>query len=200
MQGIKRGIHRRAWYGLTLIELLLVLGISTFLLLQFAQPAWQELHQRKQVELMMTELQQFIAMARSSAVSLNSMVTLCRSDDGNQCRGRWKDGSILFTDANADHILNADDRLLFRLPALAPEIQGNLAFNAFRNRQYLQMTPQGSTNFQNGNFTWCPADGNLRLARQLIVSVSGRTRMARDSNGDGIVENSQGQPLDCGQP
>jgi type IV fimbrial biogenesis protein FimT len=200
MQAIKQGIRRRASYGLTFIELLLVLGICGFLLLRFAQPSWQELQQRKQVELMMAELQQSIAMARSSAVSHNSMVTLCRSNDGSQCRGRWKDGSILFTDANADHILNEDDRLLFRLPALAPGIQGNLAFNAFRNRQYLQMTPQGSTNFQNGNFTWCPTDGNLRLARQLIVSVSGRTRMARDSDRDGIVENSQGQPLDCGQP
>lgn len=185
--------------GFTLIELLLVLGICTFLLLRFAQPAWKELQQRKQVELMMLELQHFIAMARSSAVSHNSMVTLCRSDDGTRCRGRWNDGSILFTDANADHILNEDDRLLFRLPALPEAVNGNLSFNAFRNRQYLQLTPQGSTNFQNGNFTWCPADGNLRLARQLIVSVSGRTRMARDRDGDGIVENSQGQPLDCDQ-
>lgn len=183
--------------GFTLIELLLVLGISAFLLLRLAQPWWQELHQRKQVELMMIELQQFIVMARSSAVSHNSMVTLCRSDDGRQCRGRWKDGSILFTDANADHVINGDDRLLFRMPAPATAAFGELDFNAFRNRQYLQLTPQGSTNFQNGNFTWCPADGNLRLARQLIVSVSGRTRMARDSDGDGIVENSQGQPLDC---
>lgn len=197
MQLVNHGIHRRTGQGFTLIELLLVLGISTFLLLQFAQPAWQELRQRRQVELIMLELQQFIVMARSSAVSHNSMVTLCRSDDGRQCRGRWNDGSILFTDANADHILNEDDRLLFRLSSLPPAAHGNLAFNAFRNRQYLQLTPQGSTNFQNGNFTWCPADGNLRLARQLIVSVSGRTRMARDSDGDGIVENSQGQPLDC---
>lgn len=188
---------KRSCRGLTLIELLLVLGISAFLLLRLAQPGWQEIQQRKQVELMMIELQQFIAMARSSAVSHNSMVTLCRSDDGLQCRGRWTDGSILFTDANADHILNQEDRLLFRLPAPAPAAEGELAFNAFRNRQYLQMTPQGSTNFQNGNFTWCPADGNLRQARQLIVSVSGRTRMARDSDGDGIVENSQGRPLDC---
>jgi type IV fimbrial biogenesis protein FimT len=184
--------------GFSLIELLLVLGISLMLLLRFVHPWWQEVQQHKQVGMMMLELQQFIVMARSSAVSHNGMVTLCRSDDGMQCRGRWKDGSILFTDSNADHIINGEDRLLFRLPAPAPDAQGELKFNAFRNRQYLQLTPLGSTNFQNGNFTWCPADGNLKLARQLIISVSGRTRMARDSDGDGIVENSQGQPLSCG--
>jgi type IV fimbrial biogenesis protein FimT len=181
--------------GLTLIELLVSLGILLFLALRLVLPQWQQLQQRRQVDLMMLELQQFVAMARSSAVSENSMVTLCRSDDGRRCQGLWNDGSILFTDANADHVLNGEDRLLFRLPAPAPS--GRLSFNSFSNRQYLQMTPQGITNFQNGNFTWCPATGDLHLARQLIVSASGRTRMARDRDGDGIAENSQGRPLDC---
>ncbi len=181
--------------GLSLIELLTTLGILMFLALRVLEPWWLEAQQRKQIDLMMLELQQFIAMARMSAVSENRMVTLCRSDDGQHCRGRWMDGSILFTDRNADHVINGDDRLLFRLPPRSPA--GELRFNAFRNRQYLQLTPQGVTAFQNGNFTWCPANGDLRLARQLIISFSGKTRMARDRDGDGVVENSQGLPLTC---
>jgi len=31
----------------------------------------------------------------------------------------------------------------------------------------------------------------------VIVSFTGRTRYARDEDGDGIVENSQGKPLTC---
>jgi hypothetical protein len=31
----------------------------------------------------------------------------------------------------------------------------------------------------------------------LILSASGRTRMAVDSDGDQVVEDSQGQPLRC---
>jgi Tfp pilus assembly protein FimT len=125
------------------------------------------------------------------------MVTLCRSNDGQHCQGQWHEGSILFTDANADRRLNGEDRLLYRTQPLP--LRGRLSFNAFRNRQYLQMTPQGITAYQNGNFTWCPANGDPLLIRQLILSFSGRTRMARDEDGDGVVENSQGKPVTCGR-
>lgn len=181
--------------GFTLIELLLCLALATFLLLRVAQPAWHQSYQRRQADLILLELQQLITMARSAAISENRLVTLCRSNDGQHCQGQWRDGSIAFTDANGDRVLNQDDRLLFRSKALAAD--GELRFNSFRNRQYLQLTPQGLTDHQNGNFTWCPADGNLLLARQLILSYSGRTRMARDSDGDGVVENSQGEALQC---
>lgn len=60
------------------------------------------------------------------------------------------------------------------------------------------MTPRGTTNYQNGNFSFCPSNKNPALARQIIVSATGRTRYARDLDGDGIVENSKGQPLHCG--
>lgn len=181
--------------GLTLIELLLTLGIVAFLLLQALGPWWQQVQQRQQVDALMQELQQMVTMARSSAVAHNSIVTLCRSDDGSSCRGRWHEGSILFTDANANHLLDDSDRLLFRMAPALP--RGELRYSAFRNQQYLQLTPQGVTNYQNGSFTWCPADGDLRLARQLIVSFSGRSRMARDRDGDGVVENSKGLPVSC---
>jgi len=181
--------------GLSLIELLITMGICLFLALRVLEPWWLQIQQRKQIDLMMLELQQLVSMARMSAITENSIVTLCRSNDGRRCQGRWMDGSILFTDRNGDHILNQEDRLLFRVPPPAPD--GELRFNAFRNRQYLQLTPQGVTAFQNGNFTWCPTSGDLRLVRQLIVSFSGKTRMALDTNGDGIVENSQGKPPSC---
>lgn len=181
--------------GLTLIELLLALTVAAILLLQLAQPSWQQLRTRRQTDLMMLELQQLIAMARLTAVSENRTVTLCRSNDGLHCQGQWHEGSILFTDADADRRINGDDRLLHRAPALP--LPGHLHFNAFRNRQYLQMTPQGVTAYQNGNFTWCPADRSPALVRQLILSFSGRTRMARDRDGDGVVENSQGKPVQC---
>jgi type IV fimbrial biogenesis protein FimT len=186
---------RNALRGLGLIELLLSLALLAFLLLRLAQPAWQHAHERHQTNLMMQELQQLIAMARHSAIAENQVITLCRSNDGRHCQGQWRDGSIMFTDSNADQQLNGSERLLFRSGPLP--LAGELRFNAFRNRQYLLLTPQGVTDFQNGNFTWCPASGDLRLARQLILSASGRTRMAVDSDGDQVVEDSQGQPLRC---
>ena len=59
------------------------------------------------------------------------------------------------------------------------------------------MTPMGFTRDQNGNFTWCPGNGDVRLARQLIVNAAGRLREALDSDGDGVREGANGRPIGC---
>jgi type IV fimbrial biogenesis protein FimT len=181
--------------GFTLVEFVLVMGVFCILLINMPLPDFYRRRQQTEIEDLMLQIQNAIMMARMSAITENVMVTFCRSTDGARCQGSWNDGSIIFTDFNSDRVPNGADRLLFRLPAIKPA--GSLSFNSFRNRQYLQMTPRGITNFQNGNFTFCPDSGDLTQAAQLILSFSGRTRMSRDSNGNGIVENSQGKDLDC---
>lgn len=186
---------QRRTTGLSLIELLVALAIIAILVINLVTPNLATWRQRKEVDGLMQEMISAVDMARAHAITENVMVTLCRSNDGEKCQGKWHEGSILFTDFNADRIINGSDRLLFRLEAMKPA--GSLTFNSFKNRQYLQMTSRGFTNYQNGNFTFCPADGNPDRARQIIVSFSGRTRFARDKDGDGIVEDSQGRPLSC---
>jgi type IV fimbrial biogenesis protein FimT len=181
--------------GLSLIELLVTLSIVAFLMLQVATPDLSAWRQRKEIDGLMHELIGAIDMMRSHAIVENVMVTFCRSNDGISCQGKWHEGSILFTDFNADRVINGQDRLLFRLPPMKPD--GTLEFRSFQNRQFLQINSRGFTNYQNGNFTFCPADKDPRLARQIIISLSGRTRFARDKDGDGIAEDSQGKPLHC---
>ncbi|MDY6983521.1 MAG: GspH/FimT family pseudopilin [Pseudomonadota bacterium] len=180
--------------GFTLIELLVCMAIVAFLALQ-ASPGIAEWRARKAADGLIRELLSAVAMARAHAIAGNVTVTFCRSADGSSCGGNWRDGSILFRDANADRIVNDDDRVLFRLTLLP--VDGTLEFRSFQNRQYLQIDSRGFTLYQNGNFTYCPANGDARLARQLIISLSGRTRLARDTDGDGIVEDSQGRALSC---
>jgi type IV fimbrial biogenesis protein FimT len=181
--------------GISLIELLIALAIMAFLLTNVGLPGFRDTANRHDIDAAVRDLIDAISMARSAAISENVMVTLCRSSDGKLCKGSWENGSILFTDANADRVINGNDRLLFRFPALKP--QGTLTFNSFRNQQYLQLTPRGATNNQNGNFTFCPANGDPRLIRQLIINITGRARVAPDTNKDGIVENSEGKPVEC---
>ena len=181
--------------GLSLIEMLVCMSIVAFLVLQVATPDFAGMRQRKKIDGLMRELIGAVDMARSHAVAENVMVTFCRSNDGIHCQGKWHEGSILFTDFNADRIINGQDRLLFRLDPMA--LEGSLEFRSFQNRQFLQMNSRGFTNYQNGNFTFCPASKDPRLARQIIISLTGRTRFARDKDGDGIAEDSQGKPLYC---
>ncbi|MES2605694.1 MAG: GspH/FimT family pseudopilin, partial [Pseudomonadota bacterium] len=151
----------RCLRGLTLIELLIALAILA-VLVNIATPGFRDSKTRLEIDGALQDLVNAISMARSAAINENVMVTFCRSPDGKLCKGGWENGSIIFTDANADRILNGNDRLLYRFPALKPT--GKLTFNSFRNQQYLQLTPRGSTNNQNGNFTFCPANGDPRLA------------------------------------
>ena len=59
------------------------------------------------------------------------------------------------------------------------------------------MTGNGYTHFQNGNFVYCPADGDLRYARQLVINVQGRARTSQDVDHDGFVEDRLGRHLTC---
>lgn len=181
--------------GISLFELVIALAILCVLMTNMYLPGFARNRETKSIESTMTDIVSAISLARQAAVSESQLVTFCRSNDGMHCQGSWHEGSIVFTDKNGDRIINGTDRLLYRLPRA--DMAGDLKYRSFQNRQYLQLTPRGITNYQNGNFTFCPPNGDTTLARQVIVSMTGRTRYARDEDGDGIVENSQGKAVEC---
>ncbi|MEX0618376.1 MAG: GspH/FimT family protein [Pseudohongiellaceae bacterium] len=136
-----------------------------------------------------------IRYARSEAVKNAGLVTICRSSDGSGCSGSWQQGHIVFTDINGDGQLNQNDRLLLWVEH--NRVNGSIRWRAFQNRQYLQMTSLGFTRYQNGNFTFCPVDGDSRKIQQLVVNRAGRLRYAKDADGDGRVDDSRGRPVNC---
>lgn len=180
--------------GFTLIELLLVLVILS-ILFSLSLPNFQDMYEARKADIVIKKVAQAIQLARVSAIRSGKVVTLCRSDGGVECGGRWQDGIIVFSDGNGDRIINQDDELQHYITF--PGINGSLRWRAFQNRQYLQITNQGFTRYQNGNFTYCPNDGNASLARQLIINRTARIRFATDSDGDGIREDSRGRPISC---
>ena len=180
--------------GFTLPEIITTLAIVG-ILSSVATPGLQTLTKQKEGETTMHVLADHLALARSSAASFGQTVTFCRSADGLTCSGSWSDGSIIFTDRNADRQINQDDQLL-RSQSNA-KLAGTVVWRAFQNRQYLQIEATGFMGHQSGNFTYCPEDSDARHARQLIVNSTGRTRYALDADGDGIREGSNGQPLSC---
>lgn len=186
---------RKRHRGITLVEIIITLTVL-LLLAKAGMPGLRQAIDRAAGDSLMADIVAAVALAKHTAIMENRMVTFCRSDDGINCQGSWHDGSIVFTDGNADRQLNGDDRLVYRFPPV--KAAGSLTFRSFGNRQYLQITPRGFANHQNGNFTFCPANGDATLARQVIVNLSARTRLARDADGDGIVEDSQGKPVSCG--
>lgn len=180
--------------GYTLIELLVALAILV-LLFSFAIPGIAPAIQRHRGEALIQDLARIMNYARAAAVDTGQMVTVCHSDNGNSCGGQWLDGILVFSDANADRTINQFDQIL-RYSTFGSNA-GSLSFRSFPNRQFVQFSPLGFTNKQNGSFTWCPHNGSSALAQQLIFSQSGRSRLARDQDGDGIREGSNGKALIC---
>lgn len=180
--------------GMTLLELVLAIALLSILVAATA-PSLSGIIEQRRGDEVIGVLRDAIELGRATAISSGGLATICRSGNGVSCGGRWEEGMIVFIDADGDRRPDAPGALVraFRFPTP----NGTIRWRSFGNRQYLQMTPLGFTRNQNGNFTWCPADGDNSNARQLIVNAAGRLREAADSDGDGVREGSNGRPINC---
>ncbi len=180
--------------GLTLLELLVCLFILS-ILLNSALPALGEAVTHKRSDVSARQLELAIELARNAAITRNLTVTLCRSNNGEDCDGAWHDGVLVFTDQNENRELDKEDSVVRYV--VFYDYDGTITWRAFQNRQYLQITSLGFTKYQNGNFTICPKNKDLRFARQLIINRTARVRHAQDKDGDGIREDSRRRPIRC---
>ncbi|MCP4270869.1 MAG: prepilin-type N-terminal cleavage/methylation domain-containing protein [Gammaproteobacteria bacterium] len=179
--------------GITLIELIVVMSIIA-VSITLATPSMTAFTVKNRITAQVNTLALAIRMARESAITKNNVVTLCRSDNKLQCGGKWHDGMILFVDQNSDHQFNGSDVLI---TAFSRFPDGDILFwRSFQNRQYLQMSPRGTTRYQNGTFTYCPKEG-LEYARGIIINAAGRVKFTKDNDGDGIDEGADRRPLRC---
>lgn len=181
--------------GLSLIELLIALVLSA-MLLRLAIPGFQDLLASQRATSASNAITATIALARTSAIVYRLPVVVCPNDLGH-CGGRshWAQGALVFADRNGNRQREDDEPLYGVLPAF--ESGARVVWRSFRNRNYLLFLPEGLTDWQNGHFQYCPSGDNPRHARQIIINAQGRTRLAPDSDRDGIREDARGQPLRC---
>lgn len=181
--------------GLTLIESLIAIAIISLLAWQSA-PGFKNFLEQQRAIANTHQLASALRLTRHAAVSYNLVATLCPWDKQSaRCSHNWQQESMIFIDRNNNHKLDTDDQVVRQLPALSEG--SHVQFRSFGNHQYLQIRPNGMTNYQSGHILYCPPGGNPKYANQIIISMTGRLRLARDSDGDGISEDSRGRPLTC---
>ena len=180
--------------GFTLIELMIVIAIVA-ILMAVAVPAMSDFLQRNRANAIISEVRTLIALARENAVHHGCFTAICPSDDNISCSRNQQAPLIVFSDCNRNLVVDEDDQL-YRVMRPLPE-QSHLRWSFFGNRRYLQMTPQGWTNHHNGTLIYCPASGEEKHARLLIIHKSGRTRYGRDTDGDGIPNRANGENVGC---
>lgn len=180
--------------GFSLIEMVSVMAIMGILMTAM-WPSAQAIIERQRAVTMINWIVTAIHLARATAINRGQHVTLCAESITNMCGGDWHSRLLVFTDRNLNAEMDRGDVLIAAINPI--HTHGTLKWRAFRNRPFLQFTSHGYTNYQNGNFTYCPLDENLDYARQVVVNVQGRVRLVHTRNKAGVRIDRYGKPLRC---
>ncbi|MDB2410176.1 GspH/FimT family pseudopilin [Pseudomonadales bacterium] len=179
-------------FGFTLIEVLITSTIIT-LLVSMAVPSFAKLWQKQQADVYVATLQRAMATARYSAITSREIVSLCPYSE-TACGEEWENGIMIFIDKNNNGIID-DKETLMEFIDFAPN-NSTISWRASGRKNYLRYSPTGMAR-QFGRFHICDKEGDLSLARALVISRQGRTRVYRDRNNDGVVEDTNGAIPAC---
>jgi len=179
--------------GLTLFELVSVMAIVAILAAS-GTPIFMHLIARYKANSVSTSIYQQLQFARNTAMNRGYKVTLCGSEDGEHCTNRSILKILVFKDEDNNHHLNKTD-LALQLIDLGLKAQ-QVQLRAALNRNYIEFDGNGRAR-QSGSFIYCSPNKEARNSRRVVISLSGRAYLARDKDGDGIIEQANGEPITC---
>jgi len=173
--------------GFTLIELMVGIGL-TALLLSMAVPALNLFVSNARQTGATNDFLSSMHLARSTAITTNSRVTVCASSTGASCQPvDWDQGWIVFSDLDSDQALDAGETVISQSAGV-----DELAIDSVEFARFVMFRPNGrvmnaSITGNSGQFTICDERGSDR-AKVLIVDLSGRPRVSK-SLADGSSPN-----------
>ncbi len=162
--------------GFSLIEVLVAIFIAG-IALTIAVPNLSTFTVRMRVDNEVYQIQRLLMTTRNAAINSGVQARLCPLAPDNTCanNNNWSGRIGVFT----------DDQLIKEREAIK---QGDLLQFAFNQVIY---APSGQLAINNsGNFSYCP-QGRPDFARAIILSLSGRTFLSQDTNGDGLDQDRQ---------
>jgi len=173
--------------GFTLIELMIAIALVA-ILLATAVPALDDLTNNARQTGAVNEFIAAIHMARNTAITTNSRVTMCPSAGGVNCElTAWDNGWIVFGDRNSNGSLDAGETIVTASAAL-----DGLTIQSGQFPQFLSYRPNGramtaAVTGNTGEFAVCDNRG-VEHAKVVIVDLSGRPRIS-STRADGTAPN-----------
>lgn len=126
-------------------------------------------------------------LARGEAIKRNTIIALCKSDDGASCSAHaaWNDGWIVFADDNNSHDVDAGEAVI----RVQQELEGNLnlRYGETGTYSYVRYNPSGEA-WPGATFSFCDSRGAAK-AKAVIVYWTGRPRVS--------ARTSDNKPLKC---
>ena len=117
-------------------------------------------------------------VARSEAITRRTRAVLCPSQNGETCEGGgsgetvWNEGYLLFVDTNASRDRDPEEPII----RVFGKTKG-LRIVSSSGRDHVSYQGSGLASGSNATFQFC-ADRNATPARSLVLSNSGRVRVA----------------------
>jgi type IV fimbrial biogenesis protein FimT len=168
--------------GITLLELMVVLAVAA-ILLSLAVPALTGVVGSGRLASASNMLVASLHLTRSEAIKRNARAVMCPSANGAACAdgGGWHQGWLVFHDANNNAALDGGESVILSQEALSPDVRltGNQPV-----ARYISYSPSGAAQlvsgaFQAGTLTVCLRSPEPAAARQIILSSTGRPRVAK---------------------
>lgn len=170
--------------GFTFIELLVTLAIASIFVIN-AFPNLSALIAQERTIILTNTIAGALAFARSEAVTKNTTVITCQSNNGSSCTrfASWHNGWIIFVDKNNNIQREPEEALLRVYAAIGNGTQAT--FNgAGGHDHFMRYKPTGRA-YPNGSFEMC--NPNIGRGKALIMTQSGRLRLSKiDSDGNRI--------------
>lgn len=161
--------------GFTLVELLITVAIVA-VLASLAVPSFRTMLVKRSVQAAADTFVSDMRYARSEAIKRSARVSVCRSSTGTSCSlvgGLWKEGWIVFVDADGDGAFDAGDEIvrvqqgLTTIDSVTPDRSLSFIFQ-----------PTGFAKSATQTFLFTPpgSDG-ASFARVACVSMQGRAAL-----------------------
>ena len=173
--------------GFTLIELMIAIALVA-ILLATAVPALEDFTNDARQTGAINDFVSAIHLARNTAITTNSRVTMCASSNGASCElTAWENGWIVFGDLNANGGLDVGETVVTASAAV-----DGLSIQSGEFPAVLMYRPNGRamTNALTGNsgeFAVCDFRG-AEHAKVILVEISGHPRMS-DTRANGMAPN-----------
>ncbi len=165
--------------GFTLIELLITLAIIA-IISTITVPSFAEIIADNKQVTRYNQLLAGVAFTRSEAIKQGVRTSICQSSDQTSCTQhskQWHLGWIIYTDADSDNQVDADESILFVQQSFNDEVT-----ISFGGRNRIAYYPDGlAVGSSNGTFLICDNRGDANKSG-LIISMSGRPRKADDAD------------------
>jgi type IV fimbrial biogenesis protein FimT len=185
-------MYKNCESGFTLIELVVVLAISA-IILAFSVPGTSNLIDHSGRHAALADLIATLNLARNTAINEQTSVTLCALGPDSKCSNDWSLPIKAFRDPTRSKEISNDSQIV---RAMHPVETGRLIVRSGIHNHF-RFQSNGWSRGTLGHFIWCPDSDDSQYAAQVRINMGGRPQKARDYDGDGVVENASGDPIDC---